>query len=161
MNIILAIAVASALVLPSHHLEVPFDGEIVTLKFSNVPSSPDQEALQEAINGAKDPVEQERLTRMKWEDYGDSLAFYNLAAYHLERGDLVSGYAHLYGAEKIAEWSTSVSMRKPGPILMWWHSEIAADLAQVASAMTPSQRKAGAKMAAQLIRNNPNCCTAL
>jgi hypothetical protein len=37
-------------------------------------------------------------------------------------------------------------------------AEIAADVELLGKELTASQRKAGIKLAAELIRNNPNCC---
>jgi hypothetical protein len=81
--------------------------------------------------------------------------------YHLERGDLVQAYAHLYSVDKIAKWYESVSPAdfKPGSLQRKHFAEIQADMERVGNMLTESQRNAGVKLAAALIRNNPNCCT--
>lgn len=155
---------AAVLAQSSHHRTVMFGDERVTLKFSNVPSRfGELQELWDATNEATSPVEKERLLRIRWEDYGDTIAFQNLATCHLERGDLVQAYAHLYAVDKIAKWYESVvpEDRKPGPVLTKFHENIAADVERVGRQLTPSQRAAGVKLAATLIRNNPNCCTGI
>ncbi|HET9230889.1 MAG TPA: hypothetical protein VFO00_06350 [Vitreimonas sp.] len=148
----------------SHHRAVQFGDEVVTLKFSNIPSRfGELQQLWDATNEATSPVEQERLLRIRWEDYGDTIALQSLANYHLERGDLVQAYAHFYAVHKIAQWYESVvpESHKPGPVLRKIHSNIAADVERIGKELSPSQRKTGVKLAAALIRNNPNCCTGI
>lgn len=158
-----------ALADPSHHRTVMFGDEAVTLKFNTAPSE-ELYRLWDATNEARDPVEQERLWRIRWEDFGEATALQSLAIYHLERGDLVQGYAHLYATDKLAEWYESVVTHDftpaggqgrylpPGPLLKKHFAEIEADLNLVGKGLTESQRRAGARLAAALIRNNPNCC---
>lgn len=168
---IVAFTSSSVLAQASHLRAVMFGDEVVTLKFSNIPSGEERQKLWDATNEAIDPVEQERLWRNRWEDYGEATALQSLAIYHLERGDLVSGYAHLYAVDKLAEWYESVATDEfkpapgqgkyhpPGPLLRRHFAEIEADMELVGKELTASQRKAGVKLAATLIRNNPNCCT--
>lgn len=157
--LIVALASTSVLAQSSHHRAIRFGDEVVTLKFSNIPVSREQEKLSDAINEASDPIEKERLWRTRWEDYGDTIALQALATYHLERGDLIQAYAHFYAIDKIAKWYTSVMPTKPGPILTMVHNDIAADLELVGKQLTANQRDGGVKLAAALVRNNPNCCT--
>jgi hypothetical protein len=155
------LASSGVLAQPSHQRAVQFGDEVVTLKFSNVPFTPELHRLWDATNEATDEVEQERLWRIRWEDYGETVALQTLSIYHLERGDLVQAYAHLYAVDKIAKWYESVTPAnfKPGPLLRKHFAEIQADMERVGSMLTASQREAGVKLAATLIRNNPNCCT--
>jgi hypothetical protein len=168
----LVVALASGAVLAesSHHRAVKFGDETVTLKFSNIPPRGERQKLWDATNDATDPVEQERLWRIRWEDFGEATALQSLAVHHLDRGDLVSGYAHLYAVNKLAKWYESVATvdfkpvpgqgkyLPPGPLLKQHFAEIEADLALVGKELTESQRETGVKLAAALIRNNPNCC---
>lgn len=159
--VIVALASTGVLAAPSHHRAIRFGDEVVTLKFSNVPFTEELHKLWDATNEATDPVEQERLLRIRWEDYGETMALQSLSIYHLERGDLVQGYAHLYAVDKIAKWYESVVPEefKPGPLQRQFLDDIEADVELVGKELTASQRKAGVKLAAALIRNNPNCCT--
>lgn len=155
----------------SHHRTVMFGDEVVTLKFSNVPFGEERHQLWDATNEATDPVEQERLWRIRWEDYGEATALQTLAIYHLERGDFVSAYAHLYAVDKLAKWYESVATvdfkpapgqgkyHPPGPVLKRHFAEIDADMELVGKELTASERETGVNLAATLIRNNPNCCT--
>jgi hypothetical protein len=148
----------------SHHRAVWFGDELVTLKFSNVPSRfGELQELWDATNEATSPVEQERLLRIRWEDYGDTIALQALANYHLERGDLVQAYAYFYAVDKVAKWYESVVPEnyKPGPVLRKIHENIATDVERVGKELSAGQREAGVKLAAALIRNNPNCCTGI
>jgi hypothetical protein len=159
--VIVALASTSVLAQSSHQRAVMFGNEVVALKFNNIPASLERDRIGDAIDEAADPVEKERLWRIRWEDYGDTVALQALANYHLERGDLVQAYAHLYAVDKIAKWYESVMPEKPGPILTSVHNKIAADVELIAKQLTASQRELGIKFAAALIRNNPNCCTAI
>jgi hypothetical protein len=156
--VIAALAAGAALAQPSHHRAVQFGDEMVTLKLSHAPFDQERHRLWDASVEATDPVEQERLWRVRWEDYGEAVALQSLSIYHLERGDLVLGYAHLYAVDKIAKWHASVAPIEPGPILKRHFAEIEADMALVGRELTESQRQAGVALAAELIRNNPNCC---
>jgi hypothetical protein len=169
--LIVALTSGAVLAQTSHHRAVKFGDETVTLKFNNsVQSAAAREQAWDATNEATSPVEQERLWRTRWEDYGEATALQSLAVYHLDRGDLVSGYAHLYAVNKLAKWYESATAEfkpvpgqgrylRPGPLLKKHFAEIEADLALVGKQLTKSQRAAGVKLAATLIRNNPNCCT--
>lgn len=162
--IIVALPSTGVLAQSSHHRAVEFGDEMVTLKFSNVPSRfGELQELWDATNLATSPVEQERLLRIRWEDYGDTIALQALASHHLERGDLVQAYAHFYAVDKIAKWYESVVPEnyKPGPVLKKIHEGIAADVERIGKELSASQRQAGVKLAAALIRNNPNCCTSI
>lgn len=131
---------------------------MVTLKFNNAPFSPELSRLWDATSNAKDPVEQERLWRIRWEDYGETVALQSLANYHLERGDLVSAYAHLYAVDKIATWIRDAAPTKPGPLVSNYLETITAQAELVGKELTERQRAAGVTLAASLVRNNPNCC---
>lgn len=162
--IIVALFSTGVLAQSSHHRAVEFGDERVTLKFSNIPSRfGELQELWDATNEATSPVEQERLLRIRWEDYGDTIALQALANYHLERGDLVQAYAHFYAVDKIAKWYDNVVPEncKPGPVLSKLHDNIAADVERVGKELSAGQRQAGVKLAAALIRNNSNCCTAI
>ena len=170
-TLIVALASSAVLAEPSHHRAVMFGDEMVMLKFINVPFDEELHRLWDATGEATDPVEQERLWRIRWEDYGEATALQSLAIYHLERGDLVSGYAHLYAVDKLAKWYESVATDEfkpvpgqakylpPGPLLKKHFAEIEADMNLVGKELSASQREVGVKLAATLVRNNPNCCT--
>lgn len=167
----LALASSAVLAQPSHHRAVKFGDDVVTLKFSNVPFTEELHRLWDASSEAADPVAQERLLRIRWEDYGETMALQSLSIFHLERGDLVQGYAHLYAVNKIAKWYESVATEEfkpargqgrylpPGPLQRQYLDDIEADVELVGKELTASQREAGVKLAAALIRDNPNCCT--
>lgn len=137
---------------------VKFGDEAVTLRFNDAPFSEELSKLWDATNAAVDPVEQERLWRIRWEDYGETVALQSLANYHLDRGDLVAAYAHLYAVDKIAKWIRSAAPSKPGPLVSNYLDTIEAQAELVGKELTENQRKAGVKLAAALIRNNQNCC---
>lgn len=162
--VIVALASTGVLAQSSHHRAVQFGDEVVTLKFSNVPSPfGELQELWDATNDATDPVEKERLWRIRWEDYGETIALQVLANYHLERGDVVRAYAHFYAVDQIAKWHESVvpEAYKPGPVLRQIHENIAADVELTGKKLSAGQRKEGVKLAAALIRDNANCCTAI
>jgi hypothetical protein len=166
-----ALAAGSALAEPSHHTNVQFGNETVEVKFSNV-GDPRLIELWDQTADATDPAEAERLWRIRWEEYGEAIALQSLAGYHLDRGDLVSGYAHLYATNKLAKWyqatvtkdfkpapSQRGTYQPPGPVMKKLFAEIEADMKLVEQELTPRQRDEGVKLAAALVRNNPNCCT--
>ena len=159
--VLTVIVSSSVLAAPNYERAVKFGDEVVTLKLSNVPPSPELDRLWDATNEAADPIEQERLYRIRWEDYGETISLLNLSMYYLERGDLVSAYARMYAVDKIAKWYVSVSPAavKPGPLRKRLYLSMEQQLELVGSKLTESQREAGEKLAAVLVRNNPNCCT--
>lgn len=155
--------------LPRLGAGVAFGDEAVTLKFNTAPSE-ELYRLWSATNEASDPIEQERLLRIRWEDHGEAIALQSLANHHLERGDLIQAYAHRYAVDRLAKWYAEVTANglepvpgggrylPPGPLMKQHFAEIAADVELLGKELTASQRKAGIKLAAELIRNNPNCC---
>jgi len=167
---VVALVSTSVFAQRNHHREVAFGDEVVTLKFGTIPSAEELQRLWDATAAATDPVEQERLWRIRWEDYGEATALQSLAVYHLERGDVVSGYAHLYATDKLAKWYQNVVTKElspatgsgkylpPGPLMKKHFAEIEADLERVGRQLTADQRQAGVRLAAALIRTNPNCC---
>ena len=168
--IVSALAISSALAEPSNRTMVKFGNEDVELKFSNIPDGERRQQLWDATNEAADPAEQERFWRMRWEEFGEATALQSLAVYHLDRGDYVSGYAHLYAVDKIAKWFVDTVTRSdykgsplgryvpPGPMAKQQFAEIEADMNLIGEKLTASQRESGVKVAAKLIRDNPNCC---
>jgi hypothetical protein len=76
----------------------------------------------------------------------------------------------VFAADKLAKWYETVvtepvepapglgTYMPPGPLLKRHFAEIETDMKLVGEKMTPSQRAAGVKLAAALVRNNPNCC---
>ena len=162
--VICALFGSGALAQSSHQRAVMFGDEMVTLKFSNVPSRfGELQELWDTTEEATDPVEQERLYRIRWEDFGETIALQALANYHLERGDLVQAYAHFYAVHQIAKWYEDVvpESYQPGPVLKQLHADIAADVERIGKELTEDQRKAGVRLAAALIRDNPRCCTGI
>jgi hypothetical protein len=100
--IIVTLSSTGVLAQSSHHRAVKFGEELVTLKFSNVPSRYGElQELWDATNETTDPVEKERLWRILWEDYGETIALQALGNYHPERGDRVQAYAHRQDREVV------------------------------------------------------------
>jgi hypothetical protein len=162
--IIFALTTAGVSAQSSHQRNVMFGDQTVTLKFGNIPSPFGEiQTLWDATNEATDPIEKERLWRIRWEDYGETIALQALANYHLERGDLVQAYAHFYAVDKIAKWYESVVPEdyKPGPVIKQIHYDIAADVERVGKNLSATQRDEGVRLAAALIRDNPRCCTGI
>jgi hypothetical protein len=143
---------------PMQPRTVKFNDEEVTLRWSSAPFDEELRRLWDATNDAESTVEQERLWRIRWEDYGEAVALQSLAIYHLERGDLVSAYAHLYAVDRIAKWVESVAATRPGPIVRRHLDDIEADMNLVGKKLTAEQRTTGVQLAAAMIRNNANCC---
>ena len=168
--VISVFAVSSALAEPSHRTMVKFGDEVVELKFSNIPNDGRLQELWEATNEAPDAVEQERLLRIRWEDYGEVNALQSLAIHQLKRGDYVFGYAHLYAAHRISKWFEDTVTRPdykggpegryvpPGPLAEEGFVELEGYMNLVGEKLTASQRAQGVKLAAKLVRENPNCC---
>ena len=140
------------------------------LKFSNAGTGDRLEELWDATGAATDPADQERYWRMRWEEFGEAPALQTLATFHLDRGDYVSGYACLYATDKIAKWYavTVTPDFKPapgagkwqpaGPVLKQIFASIEAKMNLVGEKVTATQRAQGVKLAAQIVRDNPNCC---
>jgi hypothetical protein len=164
--VILALTVASATadLLPTHRTKVKFGNEEVELKFSY--AGADRAAqLWDESEAATTPAEQERVWRMRWEEMGEGTALQSLASHEEQRGNFVSAYAHLYAADRIAKWYTASVKTKSaqgwqpvGPVMQSFFDEVEADMNRVGEKLTPSQRAQGIKLAAQIIRDNPNCC---
>ena len=167
---ILTLTVSSTMAEPSHRTKVKFGDEEVELKFSNAGTGDRQQELMDATNAATNPVEQERFWRMRWEEFGDATALQSLAMYHLDRGDYMSAYAHLYAVDKIAKWYTNTvtpdfkpapgagTYQPAGPVLKQIFAGIEAQMNRVGDELTASQRAQGVRLAAKLVRDNPNCC---
>jgi hypothetical protein len=167
---ILALAVNSAMAEPSHRTNVKFGDEDVELKFSNVVGGERQQELWDATNEAANPTDQERFWRMRWEELGEVPALQSLAVFHLDRGDYMSAYAHLYAVDKMAKWYASTvtpdfkpapgagKYQPPGPVLKQIFAGVEAQMNLVSEQLTASQRAQGIKLAAKLVRDNPNCC---
>ena len=164
--VILLLFAGRALAEPTSHSLVKFGDEEVELRFSNIHGGERQLELWDATRQATKPAEQERLLRVRWEDFGEVGSLQSLAGYHLDRGDYLSGYAHLYAVDKFLKWYEATvtapgyqgSYMPPGPLTKQVFVDAESDLKLVGEQLTASQRAHGVKLAAKLIRDNPNCC---
>src|SRR5688572_9116199 len=153
--VICALVASAALAQPSHRTAVRFGNETVELKFSNIQGGERIAELRDQINEATDPVKQEDLWRIRWEEYGEAIALQSLATFHENRGDLVSAYAHLYAFDQIAKWyartvtqETPVGKGKympPGQITKKYFADIETSMKAVGSRLTADQRAEGVR----------------
>ena len=127
-------------------------------------------ALSQPFLRAANTAERERLLRIRWEDFGEVSSLQSLALHHLDRGDYLAGYAHLYAVDKFFKWyeatvtapdykgSSLGKYMPPGPMTQEFFADAEAKLKLVGEHLSASQRVRGIKLAAKLIRDNPNCC---
>jgi hypothetical protein len=134
-----------------------FGTEPVTMRITNAyDTCPDAKVLSNQLAMTADTVEQERLAQRLWE-CGDSWMLLDLAAFAERRADLVGAYANLYAANRIVK--TSLRYNPKGlEVRGQVHSAIAGDIARLDKKLTDAQRASAIRRAAQLIRDNPNCC---
>ena len=140
--------------------QVNFGDESVSLKVSNAYVLAERAELVQDLEtrflSASDPEAKEQIARQLWE-YGDGEMLYEISRAHEKRMDLVGAYAHLYALNELAKFNAK---RQPpeakvrGPFF----NGIQEELEQLGMRMSPEQRRAAIRQAAQIVRDNPNCC---
>lgn len=119
---------------------------------------PEDTSAVERLAGEKDPAEQERLSRIEWEK-GEASYLYFLADFAERRGDYVAAYAHAYALRELSKLNARVN--PPGKVRGKAFAIYANRVNQLGKKLSSSQRAAAVQQAAQLVRDNPNCCFAM
>lgn len=124
------------------------------------------DAAAAALETESDATKRQALFDILWA-HGDPEALRAKSQFYEERSkgndarrdDSVRAYAYMFAMNEFAKYSASVLA--PGRLRTTYHNSIASALERLDAALTPEQRRAGVKAAAELMRSNPACCWAL
>lgn len=119
-----------------------------------------------ALQTERDPYEQQRLISIVWLS-GEPQVLGARAVFHANRAksadgkddDLVQAYANQYALNEIAKFFAR--HYPPLPIRSRLHASIARELERMGGELTSEDRNAAIKLAAEIVRANPNCCDVL
>lgn len=179
MKTILAVAVtltiASAAAQDVHYQEqVKFGDQMVTLKIVSAQPLSNSSGWVDPILREQDP--ETKAQGLFWRGYGDGLE--ELSNLREQAGDLTGAYAYQYAHSELAKFNErywvkafpkwqATAQEKAEEQRLWnkvskpHYASIHKELTRLGQKLTAEDRKAAIFQAAQILRDNPNCCMEL